>query len=91
MKVHYNILVKGKVQGVFYRQQSIQRAHELGISGYVRNLPDGNVHLEAEGEEEDIQSFIAWCHAGTPASKVEEVVLNPAPVEDLEGFAVKGS
>lgn len=68
-----HLFISGHVQGVFYRMHAHKKAIELGLTGWVRNLPDGRVEAYAEGSEEDLETFIEWCHEGTPASQVEEV------------------
>lgn len=66
-------LVAGRVQGVFYRGTAAQRAQELGVSGYARNLPDGRVEVLACGEEEAVQIFVEWLWIGSSAAKVVSV------------------
>lgn len=66
-------LVSGRVQGVFYRGTAAQRARELGVRGYARNLPDGRVEVLACGEEEAVQTFVSWLWVGSSASKVTAV------------------
>lgn len=68
-----NILVTGRVQGVFFRQSALGEAQRLGISGWVQNLPDGRVEAEVEGERAQLEGFVEWCHRGPPAAQVEEV------------------
>ena len=65
--------VSGRVQGVYYRGSAAQRARELGIDGYARNLPDGRVEVLACGEEDAVQSFIEWLWVGSTASRVTAV------------------
>ena len=65
--------VGGRVQGVFYRATVAQRARELGIRGYAKNLPDGRVEVLAVGEAEVVQAFIEWLWIGSSASKVTSV------------------
>lgn len=69
------ITVKGKVQGVFFRATTLQKALELGISGNVRNLPNGSVSIDAEAENSQLLEFTAWCWTGSPRSKVENVEI----------------
>ena len=73
MKKRYNIIVSGRVQGVWYRAYTMEKANELGLKGWVRNNPDGTVEIEVEGDEEKIKELIKWCWIGSPASKVTDV------------------
>lgn len=66
-------LVSGRVQGVFYRGAAAQRARELGVRGYARNLPDGRVEVLACGEDDAVRSFVSWLWTGSSASKVTAV------------------
>lgn len=68
-----HLFISGHVQGVLYRMHAHKKATELGLTGWVRNLPDGRVESYAEGSEEDLEAFVEWCHVGTPASEVEYV------------------
>ena len=65
------IRVSGIVQGVYYRYTAKQKADGLGLSGFVRNLPDGSVEAHAEGEEEDVRSLIEWCKRGPRGARVD--------------------
>ncbi|HEX3842739.1 MAG TPA: acylphosphatase [Steroidobacteraceae bacterium] len=71
--------VSGRVQGVFYRGTAAQRARDLGVRGYARNLPDGRVEVLACGADEAVQSFVSWLWTGSSASKVEAVEVADAP------------
>jgi acylphosphatase len=73
MKKHYNIWIKGIVQGVFFRKHTRLKAIELSLTGFVRNLPDGRVYIELEGDEENIQAFIKWAESNPGNSVVEAV------------------
>ncbi len=66
-------LVAGRVQGVFYRASTRQRAQELGVAGFARNLPDGRVEVLACGEPGAVQSLCDWLWQGSPASHVASV------------------
>ena len=67
------ILVKGRVQGVYFRVSTAQTATELGIKGHVENLMDGTVRIVAEGTTENLKKLIEWCGEGPPRAKVESV------------------
>ena len=73
MKIHYNIWVKGVVQGVFFLKFTRIKATELEITGFVRNLPDGRVYIEAEGEPESMQLLVDWIKTNPGNSLVEDV------------------
>ncbi len=72
-RVH--IFVSGKVQGVYYRQNTLQKAQELDIRGWVRNLSDGRVESIMEGSKVNIDKMLAWCKEGPADAKVEEVKI----------------
>ncbi len=72
-RVH--IFVRGKVQGVYYRQNTLQKAQELGIFGWVRNLSDGRVESVMEGSKINIEKMLAWCKEGPLDAKVEGVEI----------------
>ncbi|RME20621.1 MAG: acylphosphatase [Deltaproteobacteria bacterium] len=66
-------IVRGRVQGVWYRASTQTRARQLGLVGWVRNLPDGSVELVAEGPRAALDQLIAWCHDGPPDAVVTAV------------------
>lgn len=70
------MLIYGHVQGVFFRDSTRDRALQLGLVGYVRNLPDGSVELEAEGSQGSLEELISWCHHGPPEARVERVQVD---------------
>jgi len=79
-----SIAVTGKVQGVFYRQSTLEKAHELGIKGFVKNLPDGSVYIVAEGTEDNIDRLIEWCKRGPKRAVVANIVVTES---ELRGFS----
>lgn len=89
------VVISGRVQGVFFRQHTMERARELGIRGYVRNLPDGTVEAVAAGSKEQIDAFIAFCRRGSDYARVEDVKVAELDGEDasqltgLTGFSVR--
>lgn len=68
-----SLRIKGRVQGVFYRQSAKEEAERLGLTGWVRNLPDGDVEAVAEGAPEQLSRFLEWCRRGPPAARVTDV------------------
>jgi acylphosphatase len=73
MKKRYHILISGRVQGVFFRANTLKTARSLGLTGWVRNLPDGRVETVFEGEQENAEAMLAWCRTGTPPASVDHV------------------
>ena len=68
-------IISGRVQGVSYRASTADEAQGLGLAGWVRNLSDGRVELEAEGPAEAIAALLAWCAKGPPAARVTDVAI----------------
>jgi acylphosphatase len=87
--LHYNITVRGRVQGVFYRGTTKQVANQLGIKGFVRNEPDESVYIEAEAEEELLQQFISWCKMGPDRAIVDSVTVTPAEAVNFTSFEIR--
>lgn len=78
------IKVFGDVQGVNFRHEAKQEADELGLMGFVSNLPDGSVYIEAEGEEEDLERILRWCSTGPDIAKVFKVKSEVS--EEIVGY-----
>lgn len=70
---HLSIKIFGRVQGVLFRHTSRREAEKLGLSGFVRNEPDGSVYIEAEGKEDKLGEYLEWCRRGPTLAKVEKV------------------
>ena len=85
---HFNITVSGLVQGVFFRASTKEQAKQLGITGFVRNQPDGSVYLEAEGDEASLQSLLEWLELGPANAQVENVDVEEDTVRDFSGFDI---
>jgi acylphosphatase len=82
--------VHGYVQGVFFRAFVSHWAEELGLSGYVRNLPTGAVEVVAEGEKKQLEKLISHLKVGPPSAKVEKVVANWSEYSgNYSGFSVR--
>lgn len=71
--------MKGRVQGVYFRQSTLEKAEALGVVGWVRNCEDGDVEATAEGSEEALEKFVAWCHKGPASAKVTDVQVTEWP------------
>jgi len=67
------LVVRGRVQGVYFRASTQREARRLGLAGWVKNRPDGNVEIMAEGEEEALKDLVGWAHRGPSAARVERV------------------
>ncbi len=83
-------VVRGRVQGVFFREATVERARESGALGWVRNADDGSVEVHAEGAAAAVDDLLEFLHEGPPAAEVEAVEVEPAKVEGHEQFAVRG-
>ncbi|MDE0331789.1 MAG: acylphosphatase [Nitrospinae bacterium] len=68
------LIIRGRVQGVWYRGSAQEIARELGLTGWVRNLSDGSVELIAEGESSALEALKAWCLEGPPLARVYDVL-----------------
>ena len=73
MKRRGHFWIDGRVQGVFFRVDASEEASRLGLTGWVKNLPDGRVEIVAEGEEHLLERFLAWCRKGPPAAHVTDI------------------
>ena len=83
-----SITVKGKVQGVFYRQSTKEIATDLEITGEVKNLLNGDVYIIATGTEEQLEKFIQWCKRGPDRAVVSDVIVEKVPLQTFDRFKV---
>ncbi len=88
-RVRRRVVVQGRVQGVWFRGATEQRARALGLAGWVRNRADGSVEAVFEGAREAVEAALAFCRRGPPAARVEQVDVADEPPEGLDGFAVR--
>lgn len=86
--IRRSIQISGLVQGVWFRKYTHEKALQLQLKGFVKNLPDGTVYAEAEGSEQDVQLFIEWCHQGSPLSKVENVRVEEMNTKGENSFEI---
>lgn len=85
-----HLIIWGKVQGVYYRASCLEMAVNLNLKGWVRNLPDGNVEVLAEGKEENLNKLIDWCKKGPPHSRVDNLEISWNEIENcFNDFCVR--
>jgi acylphosphatase len=82
------VRIHGRVQGVFFRAETRSRARSLGLSGWVRNCPDGSVEAVFEGEAERVESMVDWCARGPSGASVEHIDLGWEEPAGEDGFTV---
>jgi acylphosphatase len=80
------LVVRGRVQGVFYRASMRTEADRLGVRGWVRNEEDGTVHAHVEGSAEDVDALVEWCRSGPPRAQVSGVDVTDAEPVGARGF-----
>jgi acylphosphatase len=81
-----DVVVTGRVQGVFYRAGMREQAERLDVAGWVRNETDGTVRAHLEGSPAAVSELLEWCATGTPAAQVEDVSTERAEVTEARGF-----
>jgi acylphosphatase len=85
-----HVYVSGQVQGVFFRDATREKAEQLGLNGWVKNLPDGRVEALFEGPSERVREMVRWCEEGPSHAEVEDVVTEfEASQGNLTGFVVR--
>lgn len=90
MNIRAIVTVKGRVQGVSFRHYTQQTAILHNVTGWVRNLDDGNVEGCFEGEEKDVRALIDWCRRGPDWARVDEVLVENEPYRgEFSGFNVR--
>lgn len=80
--------IRGKVQGVFYRASAKKIAMEIGVTGWVKNTPEGDVEAVVTGENAQLQTFIAWCKEGPEGAIVSDVVVTEKETITFETFSI---
>lgn len=84
------IVVKGKVQGVFFRAAAKQTAESLNLKGWVKNNPDGSVSMLVEGDEKDIEKFLEWSKQCPPGARVSKIKTGTPDIgSHLDSFEIK--
>ena len=85
-----HVVVRGRVQGVFFRAQTRDRARSLGLTGWVRNTADGAVEAVFEGDRDRVESMVEWSRRGPSHAQVDDVEVTWEEPEDEPEFAVRG-
>jgi acylphosphatase len=88
-QIRAHVFISGRVQGVGYRFSTLDRANELGISGWVRNLPDRRVEAVFEGSQTAVEEMIQWCDRGPRGAVVNDVAVEYEVPEGLQGFEIR--
>ena len=84
-----HIVISGRVQGVFFRKNAKQKAAEFKINGWVKNTPDDKVEIFAQGNEENLNTFINWCKQGPQKAIVENIEVTEKQADNnLKGFSI---
>nr|WP_156830644.1 acylphosphatase [Methylobacter marinus] len=84
------ILVSGRVQGVYFRAFTQNKARQLNVKGYARNLPDGRVEIIAEADNSILEEFIKWCAKGPLTARVDHIEMTELqPDEQLTSFDIR--
>jgi len=85
---HLNIKIFGKVQGVYFRANTKDKADNLRLKGFVKNEDDGSVYIEVEGDNTKLTNFISWCKVGPPNASVEKVDIEEGKLKNFEVFEI---
>jgi acylphosphatase len=89
-KIRCHVFVSGRVQGVFFRQNTLERAKALGLKGWVKNTTDGKVEAVFEGEREKIEKILEWMRKGPPFAKVDGLEIEWEDFKDeFENFEIR--
>jgi acylphosphatase len=89
MNIRAHVLIDGRVQGVFFRSETLSVARQHNLTGWVKNLPDGRVEAIFEGDEDDVEKAVQWCHKGPPHAMVRQVSVTSEPYQgEFEAFSI---
>ncbi|HEX6844183.1 MAG TPA: acylphosphatase [Actinomycetota bacterium] len=89
-RVRRHVVVRGRVQGVWFRVTCAREAEARHVAGWVRNREDGDVEAVFEGQPEDVESMLAWCRRGPSGARIDEVVAVEEDPSGRTGFAIVG-
>ena len=89
MQFLYRIKITGMVQGVGFRWRAYREALKIGITGYVKNMSDGSVYIEAEGNRGQLENFLSWCRKGPGVGFVHSVGISEGPPVGHTAFSIE--
>jgi acylphosphatase len=84
-----HLIIKGKVQGVYFRASAAREARQLGLTGWVRNTAEGDVEIIAQGGGDELKSFASWCHKGPKSARVTGVVQKDVDEQAFGEFSIQ--
>lgn len=84
-----HLIIKGRVQGVFYRASAKHLAREIGVTGWIKNTDEGDVEIVAAGTEEQLRRLVEWCKVGPTQAKVKEVIIDHLEEESFKDFEIR--
>ena len=87
-KKSIKVTIKGRVQGVFYRVSTREKAMELNLTGWVKNCLNGSVEACFQGDESNVNEMISWCHIGPEMAQVDHVISTPSQEPDYNDFYI---
>jgi len=88
-RIRAHLVIRGLVQGVWFRASTVEQAHQAKVGGWVCNRPDGAVEVVIEGERSRVMQLVAWCYRGPRSARVESVDLKwEEPTGEFSGFTV---
>ena len=83
-----HLLIKGRVQGVFYRASARQAAEQMHLTGWIKNTKEGDVEALVSGSDHQVQQFVDWCRQGPPKAQVTDVIVSPAAPSSFTSFNI---
>ena len=89
MKKTMHCFVSGRVQGVFFRARTLEQAQLFGLSGWVRNLPDGRVEVMATGDERQLKQLKEWLKHGPDMARVTDLKVTETGLEEFGNFSIR--
>ena len=84
-----NLVIIGKVQGVYFRASARDMARQIGLTGWVQNTDAGDVEIIVTGEEQALDQFINWCRIGPPNARVDEVTVTDIAFSNFDKFEIR--
>jgi acylphosphatase len=89
-QVRVRILIEGRLQGANFRLNTQSRAHQLGLFGFIRNLSDGRIEIEAQGDEDKVEEMLSWCQEEPHSSQIRSILFrHDEPINRYSDFEVR--